>query len=81
MAENIADNGGLNTAYLAYQTSRGGKSVERLQGLEQLSPEALFFVNFGRFWCGKSRPENAEYLVRIVGMCTRSYANTNANFV
>lgn len=63
MGENIADNGGLNVAYLAYQTLQANKTSERLQGLEQLSPEALFYVNFGRIWCAKQRDQIVEQLV------------------
>lgn len=63
LGENIADNGGLHVSYLAYQTLQANKTSERLQGLEQLSPEALFYVNFGRIWCSKLRDQVAEQLI------------------
>jgi endothelin-converting enzyme len=59
LGENLADNGGINAALLSMR-----KSIEEnpndnlsLPGLESLSPEQLFFVNFGRVWCSNMRPE------------------------
>ncbi|KAL0094127.1 hypothetical protein F4703DRAFT_1727255 [Phycomyces blakesleeanus] len=72
LSENLADNGGLSVAYMAYQQLASNASLQtatsntvnmRLPGLEQLSPEALFFVNFGRVWCNKKRPSMAEQLL------------------
>lgn len=54
LGENLADNGGLSLAYEAFSK----EPQQRLSGLD-LSPEALFFINFGRVWCEKSRPERA----------------------
>ncbi len=64
LSENIADNGGLTASYLAFQTLQANKTSERIQGLEQFSPEALFFINFGRVWCSKQRDELAQQYVR-----------------
>lgn len=45
--ENIADIGGLTRAYMAYQKYVSNHGAEnRLPGLEELSPEQLFFVGF-----------------------------------
>lgn len=45
--ENIADIGGLRHAYMAYQKYVSNHGVEnRLPGLEELSPEQLFFIGF-----------------------------------
>ncbi|KAI8379641.1 uncharacterized protein BYT42DRAFT_496200 [Radiomyces spectabilis] len=65
LGENLADNGGLGEAYLAwkqrYDSDRQSKKYNnaRLPGLDNLTPEQLFFVNFGRIWCSKSTKEQA----------------------
>jgi predicted metalloendopeptidase len=53
LAENIADNAGVAASLYAYRNLRENHTQEepRLPGLEQLSPEQLFFVNFARTWC------------------------------
>jgi len=53
--ENIADIGGLSHAYMAYQkyVSKHG-TEKRLPGLEDLSPEQLFFVGFASVRCHPS---------------------------
>ncbi|KAJ8021701.1 Membrane metallo-endopeptidase-like 1 [Holothuria leucospilota] len=52
LGENIADNGGLNSAYEAYHTylRRQGKPEKLLPGIS-LNHNQLFFVNFAQFWC------------------------------
>ena len=50
LGENIADNGGLKTAYAAYkqwERSQGSAEVKNLPGLS-LTQEQLFFVGFGQ---------------------------------
>ncbi|XP_077533091.1 neprilysin-1-like [Haemaphysalis longicornis] len=58
VGENIADNGGLRTAFLAYKKLLNedceGKDT-RLQGLEDLSGEKLFFIANGQGWCSSIR--------------------------
>lgn len=61
LGENLADNGGVNAAYMSMRkslTEEPDKNMA-LPGLESLSPEQLFFVNFGRVWCTNMRPEMA----------------------
>lgn len=53
--ENIADIGGLSHAYMAYQKYVSKHGAEnRLPGLEDLSPEQLFFVGFASVRCHSS---------------------------
>lgn len=69
LGENLADNGGLSAAYQAFQQvwSGGGLLTDgahyRLPGID-LSPEALFYVSYGRTWCNNMRPEAALRQVR-----------------
>ncbi|KAG0173553.1 hypothetical protein DFQ28_007969 [Apophysomyces sp. BC1034] len=55
LGENLADNGGLGEAYLAWKQRYHTKKYnnELLPGLDEFSPEQLFFINFGRIWCRK----------------------------
>ncbi|KAL9550950.1 hypothetical protein MBANPS3_004497 [Mucor bainieri] len=66
LGENLADNGGLGESYIAwkqrYDSDKESKRYNnvRLPGLDALSPEQLFFVNFGRIWCNKVTPAQAK---------------------
>ncbi|KAI8889923.1 zincin [Backusella circina FSU 941] len=61
LGENLADNGGISAALLAYKKLRPNSNTpeQRLPGLEKLSIEQLFFINFGRIWCRLERPKAA----------------------
>ncbi|RCI04345.1 hypothetical protein CU098_003080, partial [Rhizopus stolonifer] len=66
LGENLADNGGLRESYLAwkqqYDSDKESKKYNnvRLPGLDNLTPEQLFFVGFGRVWCNKATPAQAK---------------------
>lgn len=66
LGENLADNGGVNAALMSMKKSVDEKPKENmaLPGLENFSPEQLFFINFGRVWCSNMRPEMAVQRVR-----------------
>ncbi|XP_033097891.1 neprilysin-1-like [Anneissia japonica] len=55
--ENIADNGGLKEAYIAYRSfvDNGGKEEPLLPGLN-FTQDQLFFINYGQVWCSLYRP-------------------------
>ncbi|OQW50313.1 MAG: hypothetical protein A4S09_00530 [Proteobacteria bacterium SG_bin7] len=55
--ENIADNGGLKIAYLAYERAAKEKVKEVIQGY---NGHQRFFLSFAQSWCGKSTPEYAD---------------------
>lgn len=57
--ENIADNGGLREAFRAYKLSQVGPD-ERLPGLQQYTPEQIFFLAYANMWCGVATPEGLE---------------------
>ncbi|KAI8972991.1 hypothetical protein BDB01DRAFT_808279 [Pilobolus umbonatus] len=67
LGENLADNGGLSASLLAYQKLRPNHDISepKLPGLESLSPEALFFINFGRLWCHNERDKRSEQMIYI----------------
>lgn len=48
LGENIADNGGIREAFMAYQMYTKKYGTERmLPGFEDFTPEQLFFLSFG----------------------------------
>ncbi|KAI7892362.1 uncharacterized protein EV154DRAFT_462639 [Mucor mucedo] len=52
LGENIADSGGLNIAFRAYQNHVLKQGPDQLlPGLEHLTPEQMFFVNHGLISC------------------------------
>ncbi|KAK9869803.1 hypothetical protein WA026_003535 [Henosepilachna vigintioctopunctata] len=55
--ENIADNGGIKLAYIAYQKWLQRNKVEpQLPGLK-FTPQQLFWIAAASNWCSKVRPE------------------------
>ncbi|KAL7291511.1 hypothetical protein TKK_0014771 [Trichogramma kaykai] len=58
--ENIADNGGIKEAYMAYKlwVERNGPEP-RLPGLDY-SPEQMFWVSAANSWCAKERTESLK---------------------
>ncbi|KAK3840046.1 MAG: hypothetical protein JOS17DRAFT_725821 [Linnemannia elongata] len=62
LPENLADNGGIKMAFRAWQSRAAsdpnGKMIKnfKLPGLDAYTPEQLFFIAYGRQWCGKMRP-------------------------
>nr|XP_022310931.1 endothelin-converting enzyme 2-like [Crassostrea virginica] len=65
LGENIADNGGLKTAFTAYkqwERSQGSAEVKNLPGLS-LTQEQLFFVGFGQLWCSYYTPQYTKQAI------------------
>ncbi|XP_067010330.2 endothelin-converting enzyme homolog [Anabrus simplex] len=65
LAENIADNGGLREALLAYRRylKRNGPEP-KLAGLEEFSHEQLLFLGFANLWCQASKPAYDDAILR-----------------
>ena len=83
LGENLADAGGLNTAYAAWKARTKGVPEQKLPGLEHLTPEQLFFVFFANTWCNNFSPaavaagltdEHAPDSARILGTAANSAA-------
>ncbi|XP_060085716.1 endothelin-converting enzyme homolog [Ylistrum balloti] len=66
LGENIADNGGLKTAYQAYKKWRNSHSDDLLKypGLE-LDEDQLFYVGFSQLWCSYYTPAYAKQSILI----------------
>ncbi|XP_026818640.1 neprilysin-2-like [Rhopalosiphum maidis] len=60
--ENIADNGGIKQAYNAYITwaSVQWDAEPRLPGLQNYTPNQLFWLSAANIWCSKHRPEELK---------------------
>ncbi|XP_074595255.1 neprilysin-2-like [Brevipalpus obovatus] len=61
--ENIADNGGLKQAYLAYQKFVLDTKPEPILPGLTLNQEQLFWVSAANIWCSKLRPETLRLRV------------------
>ncbi|HXI32411.1 MAG TPA: M13 family metallopeptidase, partial [Vicinamibacterales bacterium] len=61
LGENVADNGGLRIALMAYLTSTGSAGGKTLDGF---TPEQRFFLSYGQSWCTNSRPERERLLAQ-----------------
>ncbi|XP_057327326.1 neprilysin-2-like [Microplitis mediator] len=60
ITENIADNGGVKMAYLAYRSLTESRKPEpRLPGLDHFTPKQMFWISTGHTWCTVERPEAA----------------------
>ena len=59
LGENIADNGGIRLSIHAYEMYKNQlKEPEKLlPGLQDMTPEQLFFIGAGQTWCKLATPE------------------------
>ena len=54
LGEDVADLGGLLLAYMAWKDDTKN---QKLEPLDDLTPDQRFFVGYGQSWCGQSRDE------------------------
>lgn len=82
--ENIADNGGLKFSYNAYRKWTEKMGIEkRLPGLQQYSPEQMFWISAAQTWCSIDRTEymrlrilngvHAPDKYRVIGSISNSH--------
>ncbi|XP_055295789.1 neprilysin-2-like isoform X2 [Sitodiplosis mosellana] len=82
--ENIADNGGIKFSYNAYKKwIKENGAEQRLPGLQQYTPEQMFWIGAAQKWCSIDRTEymrlrilngvHAPDKYRIIG----SFSNSN----
>ncbi|CAD6189268.1 unnamed protein product [Caenorhabditis auriculariae] len=78
--ENIADLGGQQAAYRAYRQyiSQLGHEEDRLPGLENYTPNQIFWITYGYSWCMKQSDSN---LVRQLLTNPHSPASCRTNQV
>jgi endothelin-converting enzyme len=84
--ENIADAGGLRSAFAAWQSHKkqGTSKNQVIRGLEEFSKEQMFFISYANSFCPKLRPhalllqvdgdEHAPGHLRILGPLANSRA-------
>ncbi|XP_057330724.1 neprilysin-2-like [Microplitis mediator] len=66
ITENIADNGGVKLAYLAYRNlTESSKPEPRLPGLDQFTPKQMFWISTGHTWCTVQRPGATK--IQLIG--------------
>jgi putative endopeptidase len=58
LGENVADNGGLRIAYMAFMDSIMNKRLTKIDGF---TPEQRFFLGWGQVWCSHMTPEAERY--------------------
>jgi putative endopeptidase len=63
LGENIADHGGLNIAYNAFQMWQ--KEHGRLPDDHGFTPEQRFFLSYANLWAGYAAPEMLRYLTMM----------------
>ncbi|XGW09237.1 hypothetical protein V3C99_011498 [Haemonchus contortus] len=77
--ENIADNGGVKEALMAYQKYVATEGEEaRLPGLQHYTNTQIFFLSYAHFWCGQKKEaaaiqqvttdEHSPEIFRVIGV-------------
>ncbi|KAK0411239.1 hypothetical protein QR680_005556 [Steinernema hermaphroditum] len=65
VGENIADNGGVKTAYAAYKSwlADTAASEPALPGFQNFTSDQLFFLAYANNWCSMVRPKHYVQLI------------------
>jgi len=62
LGEDVADLGGLMLAYMAWKEDT---KDQKLDPIEDLTPDERFFVGYGQSWCGQTRDETKRMRATI----------------
>jgi putative endopeptidase len=62
LGEDVADLGGLMLAYMAWKEDT---KDQKLDPIEDLTPDQRFFVGYGQSWCGQTRDETKRMRATI----------------
>jgi putative endopeptidase len=57
LGENLADNGGLRLAYMAFLADAHEKGIDLDRVQRGYTPRQEFFLSFAQYWCETIRPE------------------------
>jgi endothelin-converting enzyme/putative endopeptidase len=60
--EDVADLGGLLLAYMAWKEDT---KDQKLEPIEDLTPDQRFFVGYGQSWCGQTRDETKRLRANV----------------
>jgi putative endopeptidase len=63
LGENLADNGGVKTAYRAFLNHSRVNGAESLPLIQGIDADQLFFIGYAQSWCELRRPGFAEMLL------------------
>ncbi|MEO8701163.1 MAG: M13 family metallopeptidase [Kofleriaceae bacterium] len=63
LGENIADIGGVKTAFKAYRSLR--RDAAKVYVADGFDEDQQFFIAVGQAWCGKTRPAEAQRLLTM----------------
>ncbi|XP_044749449.1 neprilysin-like isoform X2 [Coccinella septempunctata] len=73
LGENIADNGGLNNALIAYKNYRKRSGYElKLPGFDNYTHNQLFFIAFASIWCESAVASDIETQLETDVHCPNS---------
>ncbi|XP_049514995.1 membrane metallo-endopeptidase-like 1 [Dermacentor silvarum] len=75
VGENIADNGGVRLAFATHVRLSEDDNVQVLPGLEEFTPEQLFFISYALLWCRSTRPEIGDEVMSDVHSPNRYRVN------
>lgn len=66
LAENVADNIGVQASYKAYKKWVKAHGTEsRLPGLMKYTPDQMFFISFARMWCENYREDQMKHIYTV----------------
>ncbi|XP_054931206.1 neprilysin-1-like [Dermacentor andersoni] len=75
LGENIADNGGIRLAFATHVRLSEDDHGQVLPGLDEFTPEQLFFISHALVWCRTTRPEMGDEVMYDVHSPNRYRVN------